>query len=130
MIIKNPHVIESKVLPLPIDMVREENDGISKGMWLANIGIITGVLVFGLEVDAFASTELDVKAKNFYFDKFLGVVKWIIVGKGGWETVSKGLKEDFEGAKKAFIQYMMIFAALYLLPVGLNLIEDFFQDEV
>ena len=129
LIIKNPHINESKVLPLPYEILNEDKYKPFKYV-ATNALLIAGVLVFGYEVDAFASTNLDAKAKEFYFEKFLSVVKWIIVGKGGWATVSKALGEDFEGAKKAFIQYFMIFASLYLLPVGLGLIEDFFKDEI
>ena len=59
-----------------------------------------------------------------YFDKFIGVIKWVIVGKGGWESVSRMLKEDFNGAKRSLIQYVILFALLLGLPYGLNEIEN------
>lgn len=91
--------------------------------------LIAGTLCLGIVDPAFASTGLDLKAKELYYGKFLGLAKWIIVGKGGWDTINKALKEDFDGAKKCFLQYLMVFGILLALPYGLDQVELFFRDE-
>src|SRR5690606_25778005 len=92
--------------------------------------LIAGALVFGIIDPASAATAtLDEKAKDLYFKKFLGIDKWIIVGKGGWDTVNKTIKEDFDGAKKSFLQYLLVFGILYALPFGLDQVESVFSEE-
>jgi hypothetical protein len=82
----------------------------------------------GFDTVALANEAFDKKAKSIYFGEFLGVAKWMIVGKGGWDTVNKTLKEDFDGAKRSFFQYLLIFALLYGYPFALDIIESMFQE--
>lgn len=89
------------------------------------ICLLTGALFFGAGWEfAFADEGLDERMSALYFDKFIGIIKWVIVGKGGWESVSRMLKEDFNGAKRSLIQYVILFALLLGLPYGLNEIEN------
>lgn len=88
--------------------------------------LVGGFMFFG---DIAFAESLDEKAKQIYFEKFLGIAKWIIIGKGGWDIVSKALKEDFDGAKRSVIQYIVVFATLLGLPWMLNQIEDIFKEE-
>lgn len=92
--------------------------------------IIAGaVFYFTMDTSVFAATGMEEKAERLYFDKFIGIVKWVIIGKGGWDIVNKALKEDFDGAKKGVLQYLLIFGVLMGLPKALNLVEDIFKGE-
>lgn len=94
---------------------------------LGKITILTcGIILIG-EIEVFASTGLDEKAKVAYA-KFIEIAKWIVAGRGGWETINKMLKEDFDGAKKSFFSYLTIFAILIGLPRALDFIESFLSD--
>lgn len=90
------------------------------------IGAITGIIFIGMELDVSAATGLDEKAKAL-FDKFLWIAKWVIALKGGVDTLNKALKEDFEGAKKSAIQYLLIYGIIIALPIGLDFVETFFE---
>lgn len=70
------------------------------------------------------------RAEKFYFDTFMMLAKWIIIIKGGWDVIAKTLKEDFEGAKKSIIQYLVVFVVLMGLPHALDLVEEIFSGEV
>ena len=77
--------------------------------------------------DVALASNFTQRAEDFYFKTFMTLAKWVIIIKGGWDIVSKTLKEDFEGAKKSVVQYMVVFAVLMGLPHALNFVEDFFE---
>lgn len=87
-----------------------------------------GLVIFNFPEFVFANDGLDTVARKFYFDNFIGIAKWIIVGKGGWDIVSRTMKEDFDGAKRGILQYMLIFAVLMGLPWALEQVEVIFQE--
>lgn len=91
-----------------------------------NIGAITGIFLIGTEIEVSAALGLDDKVKKL-FDQFLWIAKWIIALKGGVSVLSKALNENFEGAKKDAIQYLLIYGMLIALPKGLDLVEALFE---
>lgn len=97
---------------------------------LFRLVIAGAVFYFTMDTSVFAVSGIESKAEAIYFDKFIGIAKWVIIGKGGWDIVTKTLKEDFDGAKRSILQYMMIFAVLMGLPWGLSVVEDIFREEV
>lgn len=98
-------------------------------MMYAGAGL-TLLLTFGFDVTAFAGTGIEEKARALYFDKFIGIAKWFIIGKGGWATVHKAIQEDFDGAKKSFISYLVVFIILLALPFTLDQVESVFKDDL
>lgn len=96
---------------------------------LVPVVVMGTVIYFNMEDIAFAS-NFTKRAERFYFDTFMMLAKWVIVVKGGWDIVSKTLKEDFEGAKKCIVQYMVVFVTLMGLPHALNFVEDFFKEGI
>jgi hypothetical protein len=74
---------------------------------------------------AFASGGLDEHAAKIY-DKLLGVGKWVIVGKGGIETIKAVASSDLPAAQRNFLQYLLIYALLWALPWGMNEVENMF----
>ena len=97
-----------------------------KGVLLTSL--LTGVAFLSLDDLAYAS-DITRKAERFYFGTFMTIAKWVIIIKGGWDIVTKTLKEDFEGAKRSVVQYLMVFAVLMGLPYALEMVEDLFAGE-
>lgn len=91
---------------------------------------IAGVIFF-ITTDAtvFASS-LDEKAEKMYYEKFIVIARWIVVGKGGWDVVTKALKEDFDGAKRSIVQYLIIMVVLVAFPWATNEIISIFREEI
>lgn len=94
---------------------------------LFKISLITGVIVFGVESTVFASSLIDVKADALY-KKFIKLAALIIAFKGGWDILNKALKEDFDGAKRISLQYLIVFALILGLPMGLKAVEGLFAE--
>lgn len=93
-----------------------------------SLGLATCLALFGVvDVSLAAEVGIDEKANQLYQDKFLLFAKWIIIGKGGFDTINKTLKEDFEGAKKSFIQYTLVFVFLMAYPWVMEQVEDVFN---
>lgn len=93
---------------------------------LIKIVTLSGIFWLSTQSVAFAES-LDDKARVLYYDKFLGLAKWVIAGKGGFDTLNKMLKEDFDGAKKTGIQYIMVFCILLGLPKALDYVVSIFE---
>lgn len=91
--------------------------------------VMGSVIYLNLHDVALASNFTD-RAEDFYFKTFMTLAKWVIIIKGGWDIIAKTLKEDFEGAKKCIVQYLVVFAVLMGLPHALNFVEDFFREGI
>lgn len=89
---------------------------------------VTIVLTFGLSDLAFADSVIDEKAKELYYGKLIAFGKWAIIIKGGWDTIAKALKEDFDGAKRSFLSYLIVFVILLCLPWSLEQVEEVFGE--
>lgn len=89
---------------------------------------LTSAIYFNLDTTVYASNLTD-KAEGFYFGTFMNIAKWVIIIKGGWDIIAKTLKEDFEGAKKSIVQYLVVFAVLMGLPWALEMVEEIFAGE-
>lgn len=93
---------------------------------LVKICLITGVVLFTFDLNVLAATGIDEQMTKLYYDKFIGIAKIIIAGKGGFDTLSKLMKEDFDGAKRSAFQYLIAFGVIMGLPKALNFIETLF----
>ncbi|MFP7199665.1 hypothetical protein SFC08_01710 [Lysinibacillus halotolerans] len=109
----------------------EKSKNYSRTFKIIGLIALTGAAYFGLDSFIYAAGVggIDEKAERLYFDTFIRIAKWVIIAKGGWDIVAKTLKEDFDGAKRSILQYMMIFAVLMGLPWGLGIVEDIFKEE-
>lgn len=77
----------------------------------------------------FASTAadaVDAQGKALYYD-IISVGKWILIGKGGIDTIKSATNGDLEGAKKHFFSYLIVYLALLALPWGYDRVEDVFM---
>lgn len=92
------------------------------------IGIAAGAMLFIIDTPdvAFATTSIDAKARKLYYGKMLSFAKWALILKGSWDTINKTLKEDFDGAKRSFFSYSVVFGIILGLPRIMDEIEDVF----
>lgn len=96
---------------------------------IAKIAVLTGGILLATDIEVLANasiTEMEGKAKGAY-SQLVWIAKWAICIKGGWSTINKMLQEDFEGAKKSSIQYLIIFIIVMAFPRALDYIEGFFE---
>lgn len=71
-------------------------------------------------------SSIDAGAQKFY-TKLVNIGKWVIIFKGAWDTINNTIKEDFDKAKRAFLQYLIIYLVLLAFPFALNEVEHVFD---
>jgi hypothetical protein len=91
----------------------------------AGYAVVILVASAGYDVAFAMEGGLDQHASKIY-DKLLGVGKWVIVAKGGIETIKSVASSDMQGAQKNFLQYLLIYALLWALPWGMTEVENMF----
>jgi hypothetical protein len=93
----------------------------------AGYAVVILVASAGFDVAFAMEGGLDKHAEKIY-DKLLGVGKWVIIFKGGIETIKSISQSDMQGAQKNFLQYLLIYGLLWALPWGMDEVEDLFRD--
>lgn len=75
----------------------------------------------------FAESAIDRSASQLY-DKLLVVGKWIIIIKGGIDTINNVVQGDFNTAKKSFLGYLVVYLVLQGLPWAMNEVDKVFNE--
>ena len=75
---------------------------------------------------AFASSGIDREATKLY-KELIGIGKWIIVFKGGFDILKMIGSGDLDSAKKSFFGYLLTYLLLLGLPYGLDKVDDIFN---
>lgn len=96
------------------------------GVLYTQIILYSGVMFFS-PIDTLAAGSLDDNG-NAIYKKIIGIGKWVIIIKGGIETIQNVMGGDFDSAKKSFLSYLMVYGILFALPWGMNQIETVFSD--
>lgn len=95
---------------------------------LVKIAGITFVLLTALPDVSFAQgTGIDVGAKKLYV-RLIGVGKWVIIVKGGIDTIKAVAEGDFQAGKKNFLGYVLTYAILWALPWAFGEVEKLFTE--
>lgn len=89
--------------------------------------LVIGTADFSSIAEAADISNIDAKANEVY-KKLVKVGKWIIIGKGGVDTIKSISNGDAEGAKKYAFSYLMIFLLLLAMPWAYEMIEDLFEE--
>lgn len=113
-----------------VDLRQLRKDAIKKVMSRGTVikcAGLTFILLAGFESSALASSGIDVQATKLY-KKLIGVGKWIIIIKGGMETIKHVTEGDFPGAKKNFLGYLVTYAILWALPWAMGEVDKMFTD--
>lgn len=93
---------------------------------LIKVAGVTAILLIGLPDVSHAATGIDEGAGKIY-KKLLNVGKWVIIVKGGLDTVKHVADGDTLSARKNFLGYMLTYAILWALPWGFKEIENLFE---
>lgn len=96
---------------------------LSKGRVFQCAGI-TFVILAGAHYAA--STGIDIGADKIY-KKLVNIGKWVIIVKGGIDTIKSVADGDLQGAKKNFLGYGVTYAVLWGLPWMMKEIENIFE---
>lgn len=74
-----------------------------------------------------ASSSVDIAMRKIYF-KLIDIGKWIIIIKGAIETIKSVTNGDFDGAKKHFFAYLIVYLLLLGLPWAFDEVDKLFSD--
>jgi hypothetical protein len=88
---------------------------------------VTVILVAGIDATAFASSGIEIGAQHLY-SKLLSLGKWVIIFKGGFDTIRHMVSGDFDAAKKGFLSYLIVYIFLFGLPWAMNEIDGIFKE--
>lgn len=99
----------------------------NKGKIIASTVCLTTAFVLAPDQIIEASTGIDASANRMY-SKLLNVGKWIIIIKGGIDTINNSVKGDFDTAKKSFLSYLIVYLVLNALPWAMNEVDNVFKE--
>lgn len=71
--------------------------------------------------------DLETGAENLYY-KLIDVGKWVIIFKGGIETIKSAGNGDLDTAKKSFFSHLLIYLFLLGLPYGFDQVDALFAE--
>lgn len=109
-----------------IDLHRARKQMFTKRTMIRVAGIT--IVLLAIPHTAFAATGIDVGAERIY-RKLINVGKWVIIVKGGIDTIKSVTEGDMQAAKKNFLGYLVTYGILWALPWGMKEIENLFQSE-
>ncbi|MCJ8010134.1 hypothetical protein MUG84_00065 [Paenibacillus sp. KQZ6P-2] len=89
------------------------------------VGMTIIVFLTATDIALASGTGIDVGARKIY-TKLLVVAKWVIIIKGGWDTINNTVKGDLETAKKSFLSYLLVYVILLALPWALSEVDSVF----
>ena len=80
----------------------------------------------GLDYAFAAGTGIEAGAQQLY-TKLLSLGKWVIIFKGGFDIIKRMTDGDFDGAKKGFLSYLIIYIFLLGLPWAMDQVDSLFN---
>ncbi|MEK4355226.1 hypothetical protein MKX41_31025 [Paenibacillus sp. FSL R5-0475] len=120
--------LEEPVITINLDGICEKiTKSVMKKETLIKVAGITLLLLIGLPDTSHAATGIDAVADKLY-KKLLNVGKWIIIMKGGIDTIQSAIQGDVQSAKKNFLGYLLVYVVLWALPWGLKQVDVVFAD--
>lgn len=105
---------------------KEAKPKVNKGKVITGTICLTTAFLLVPDQVAEASTGIDASARNIY-SKLLNVGKWIIIIKGGIDTINNSVKGDFDSAKKSFLSYLIVYLVLNALPWAMDEVDNVFR---
>lgn len=120
--------LREPVIIINLDDIREKiTKSAMKKETLIKVAGISLILLIGLPGTSHAATGIDAVADKLY-KKLLNVGKWIIIMKGGIDTIQSAIQGDVQSAKKNFLGYLLVYVVLWALPWGLKQVDVVFAD--
>lgn len=91
----------------------------------------TLVFISGFDSGAAYAAESVIDEKAYIvYDKLLVVGKWVIIVKGGMDTINNTVQGDFSSAKKSFLSYLMVYVCLNGLPWAMDQVDALFNEVI
>ncbi|MGM0882576.1 MAG: hypothetical protein ACQEXQ_16235 [Bacillota bacterium] len=99
------------------------------------IGATTLIVLFagGLDIIAHAAAAVDPSTASIdegarkIYRKLISVGKWVIIIKGGFDTINSTVQGDFIQARKSFLAYLLVYIILLGLPWAFGQVEILFE---
>jgi hypothetical protein len=88
------------------------------------VGAVTAIILLSGS-HALAAGTIDIEAAKLY-KELVGIGKWVIVFKGGFDTLKMIGSGDIDSAKKSFFGYLLTYLFLLGLPYGLDKVDQVF----
>lgn len=86
------------------------------------------ILFLGVTGVSYASgAGIDAGANKLY-KRIIGVGKWIIIIKGGIDTIKSAVDGDFANSKTKILGYVLTYAILWALPWAFGEVEKLFTE--
>lgn len=85
---------------------------------LTVIFLTSGSLAFAAD-----PSGIGVEANKLY-RQLVGIGKWVIIFKGGFDIIKSMGNGDVEGAKKNFFGYLLMYVFLLALPYGMDKVDE------
>lgn len=107
---------------------KEENKIVTHFRKYGKVYQVAGLTVIMITAPHFAlaNTGIDVGAKKLY-KELIGIGKWIIIFKGGFDILKYCGNGDFESAKKGFFGYLLTYLFLLGLPYLMDEVDNVFN---
>lgn len=99
----------------------------SKDTFIKAASVSVALFIATPDVSFAAGTGIDVGAEKIY-KKLVNIGKWVIIVKGGIDTIKTVADGDLPSAKKNFLGYGVTYAILWGLPWMMAEIEKLFDD--
>ncbi|QVY63007.1 hypothetical protein [Cytobacillus gottheilii] len=91
------------------------------------VGATVVILIAGGGFDyALAASAIDAGAQSLYYE-IIGIGKWVIVFKGGFDAIKSVGNGDFDSAKKTFFSHVLVYLMLLGLPYAMDKVDDVFH---
>jgi hypothetical protein len=87
---------------------------------------LTAVVLIAPHGAVFASSFIDSGANRLY-KELIGIGKWLIIFKGGFDVLKQCGNGDFESAKKGFFGYVLTYLFLLGLPFIMDEVDKVFN---
>lgn len=108
-----------------VKSVKQINKG--KAYKIILVGGLTLILLAAGDVTFAASnTGIEVGAYAIY-KKLLLIGKWIIIVKGGIDTINAMMQGDHGAAKRGFLTYLVVYLILNGLPWAMDQVDGLFK---
>lgn len=92
------------------------------------VGATVIILISGGAFDyaSAAGNSIDEGARKLYYE-LANIGKWVIIFKGGIDTIKAIGNGDLPEAKKSFFAHLLIYLMLLGLPYGMDKVDEVFQ---
>jgi hypothetical protein len=92
------------------------------------VGTTIIFFIAGVGTDYALAGGLEKGAERLYHNSVTKIGKWIIIFKGGIDTIKAIGNGDFDNAKKSFISYLLVYLVLLGLPFAFDQVDKLFAD--